>query len=619
WQTGLDRASTEFERELAAVKAQVDERHSGASGWFVGMWDAAVGMPAEITDRYTRAEGRFADTVHDLLIAISTEVNGVIASAQAVIASARTRLDELFASLPAELRDWAVGEKSTFTGQLDALGERTEQARTDFVTDVTERAVDAVADVQAKVEELRNQAKGVLGSVIDAIDAFLEDPARTILNGLLAVLGIPPAAFWALVEKISGVIDDLSKDPQRLVDNLVQGVREGFQAFFDHFPGHLAAGFWEWMFSGLKDRIAPPKDASPMSILSVLLQIMGLTWPRIRVLLVTHIGEKNVALIEKAWSIVTQLIQLGPDGVVQLVKDKLEPGAIVQAVLDAAIEFLVEKLVKSVALRIIGMLNPAGAVLQAIMLVYDVLNWIFTNAARIFTLVQTIVDGVADVIAGNLKAVSKAVERALAMLIVPVIDFFAELLGLGDLPEKVAEVVMKLQAAVMAVAEEVIVFLVEQAQRLMAALGLGGEKQSKEGADDELGEKQRFMAGTEMHSLWIETSGPTPVVMVASDRQTVRTFLEGVDTDAKKNGDQELVVKTAAALGALTSVEKEANKLDVPFDTAKTTKENYPDDSELEELEAKLADSVREVMIATGAVDVELVRAAIRSKLPLRG
>lgn len=624
WQAGLDRASTDFEQKLAKVKATVDERHEGVGGFFVAVWDAAVGMPEEITRAYSVAENDFADTVHHLLIGISTDVNAVVASAQAVIANARKRIDELFASLPAELREWAVGERAKFVGQLDGLTQRTDQARTAFVTEVTERAVDAVAEVQQKVEQLRAQAKGVLGELYDAIDAFLEDPARAIVNGLLTVLGIPPTAFWALVDKISGVIDDLSKDPQRLVDNLVQGVKEGFQAFFDHFPGHAAKGLWEWLFSGLKERIASPKDASPMSILSVLLQIMGLTWPRIRVLLVKHIGEKNVALIEKAWSIVSQLIQLGPDGVVQLVKDKLEPSAIVKAVLDAAIAFLIEKVVKNVALRIVGMLNPAGAVLQAVMLIYDVLNWIFTNAARIFTLVQTIVDGVADVIAGNLKAVSKAVEAALAMLIAPVIDFFAELLGLGDLPDKVAEVVQRLQEAVLTVVEQVIVFLVEQAQRLMKALGIDkGEK--KDGKDDELGEKQSFTDGKEGHSLWIAIAGASATVMVASEKQTLDSFLAGAPALAAQRSKEdqatvdELVGPTRTLLKA---VDKEADRLAPLLQAAKAAKAgtgDYPDDSQLEQMQRELAANVRKIMIATGAVDMNLVRAAVKGALESPG
>ena len=45
--------------------------------------------------------------------------------------------------------------------------------------------------------------------------------------------------------------------------------------------------------------------------------------------------------------------------------------------------------------------NPAGAIFQALEAIYRVLKWIFQNAARIFTLVETVVNGIADILAGN--------------------------------------------------------------------------------------------------------------------------------------------------------------------------------------------------------------------------
>ena len=48
------------------------------------------------------------------------------------------------------------------------------------------------------------------------------------------------------------------------------------------------------------------------------------------------------------------------------------------------------------------MLNPVGAIAQAIDLIYQVCAWVFRNAARIFRFVEAVVNGMADVIAGNI-------------------------------------------------------------------------------------------------------------------------------------------------------------------------------------------------------------------------
>ena len=80
--------------------------------------------------------------------------------------------------------------------------------------------------------------------------------------------------------------------------------------------------------------------------------------------------------------------------------------------------------------------NPVGAILKAIEAIYNIFKWVFDNAARIFTLIETIVNGIGDILSGNIAGMATAIENALTMLIAPIVDFFAELVGLGDLPQK---------------------------------------------------------------------------------------------------------------------------------------------------------------------------------------
>jgi hypothetical protein len=63
-----------------------------------------------------------------------------------------------------------------------------------------------------------------------------------------------------------------------------------------------------------------------------------------------------------------------------------------------------EAIITCVAARIIMMLNPAGAILQALEAIYQVLKWVIDNAARIFTLIEALVNGAAQILAGNAQA-----------------------------------------------------------------------------------------------------------------------------------------------------------------------------------------------------------------------
>ena len=51
----------------------------------------------------------------------------------------------------------------------------------------------AVDEVRAEIAELRKKAGGLVGRIVDAINRFIDDPVKFIIEGLLELLGIPPA------------------------------------------------------------------------------------------------------------------------------------------------------------------------------------------------------------------------------------------------------------------------------------------------------------------------------------------------------------------------------------------------------------------------------------------
>lgn len=523
WDTELERLSTEFRNHLNRVQSWIDDRHSGASGFVVGIWDAVTGLPGWVKKNYDDAEHAFGDGVCRVLVTIDADVSLVIAAAKARIQDARDETHQLFTDLPDDLKEWAASEEQRFQAQLEGLDRRTEQTRMGFVAEISQRAVTAVGDVQREIEELRQKAGGLIGRIVSAIEAFIDDPVRAIINGLLSLVGIAPASFWALVDRIAQVIDQIAEDPETFGNNLVEVLRMGFQLFFDHFDTHLMAAFWKWLFSRCGSvGVTVPRDASLSSIVTFVLSIMGITWPNIRKILVREVGERNVELIEKVWELVSILIRAGPEGIVTMIRERLAPEALVQAVLEAAVEITVELLVERVAVQLLSMLNPAGAVLQAIRLIYTVLKWIFENAARIFAFVETVVNAAVQILAGELASVAVLIENALASLLPVVIDLFMGLIGLGDLPQKVAQAIGQLQNLVLPVVETMIVTFISRGRALLASLGAGGGKREGDehgGDDGELGMTVRFRAGGEGHRLWVQVAGNAAHLMMASSAE----------------------------------------------------------------------------------------------------
>ncbi|MDI6912265.1 DNA/RNA non-specific endonuclease, partial [Nocardioides sp.] len=545
WDAEVERLSREFRSRLDEVQRWIDERHSGAGGFVVGLWDAVAGLPGWVTREYDDAERRFGDGVCDVLMSISADVASVISAAQALIQRARDRTHELFARLPADLQEWAAGEEQRFTAQLDGLSQRTEAARTSFVQEISTKAVTAVGEVQRQVEELRQRAGGLVGRIVAAIQAFIDDPVRAIINGLLTLVGIPAASFWALIDRIGQVVDQIADDPETFANNLVAALRLGFQGFFDRFGEHLAASFWRWLFSRCRRvGVTIPRDASIGSIITFILSVMGITWPRIRAILVRQVGPRAVEVVEKVWQLVSLLIQRGPDGVWEMLRERLTPEAIVEAVVQAAVDFAVQALIERVALRLLAMLNPAGAVLQAIELIWTVLKWVFENAAQIFTLVETIVNACAEIMAGNLAGVAQMVENGLAMLLPLVIDLLAGMIGLGDLPDQVADTIAELQAMVQPVLERVITELVTRGRALLAAIGVGGGAAGD--GDEEVGETVRFSGGGESHRLWVDAAASH--LMVASTPTPLQSRVAQWRTEVTQMPPEEEKKARAAAL-----------------------------------------------------------------------
>lgn len=610
WETGREILATEFKQDLKRVEDLIEERHSGVGGAFVSVWDDITGLPDWVTHDYDRAEKNFADGVCELIREISAEVNLVIATCEAIIAGARQRLTDLYTKdLPDSLKQWAQEQLGDFNKKLDGLSERVANTRDGFNRDLANRAAQAVQDVRQQIHELREAAKGLIGKIADAISAFIEDPIKFIIEGLLQLVGIPPASFWALVDKIGDAISAIADDPLGFAGNLLKALGKGFEQFFDRIGKHLLNGLLEWLFSGLGSvGVAIPSDFSLKSVITFVLQLMGISWARIRMLLVKHIGEQNVALIEKAFEIISTLVEKGPEGLFEMIKEQLDPQMILQMILDAAVDFLIDALIKAVTPRIIALFTPVGAIAQAIEAIYRVLKWIFENAARIFSLIETVVDGILDIVAGNISGMANAVETALAKLIPPVIDFLAGFVGLGDLPEKIAETIKGFQDWIFGILDRVIGWLAEKAKALLAKLGIG--KKDEEGSGDydgEIGKTVRFTAAGESHRLFVAVRGKDTVVMMASAERPLSEQLDEYERmagDLQEKKRDEVLAMIGQARAKLNDVDQQADDLakQVSNPERDQAKVDAQDDS-VEGGEQSLAQRVSQIREALGIDD----------------
>jgi hypothetical protein len=369
----------------------------------------------------------------------------------------------------------------------------------------------------------------------------------------------------------------------------MKGIGQGFSQFFDNFAEHMIRGFLSWLLGDLKD-VQIPKEISVKSIITFFLQLMGITWPNIRKILAKKIGEKNVALIEKVYSLITMLMDQGPQGIYEMIKDKLDPQSIVDQVVQMAVDYMVTAIAKQVAVRVALLFNPAGAIIQAIEAIYRVLKWVFQNAAKIFTLIETIVNGLADIISGNIGGFAKAVERGLEMLIAPVLGFIADYFSLGDLPQMVAKQIKSFREWILGKIEAGFDWLIAKGKALLAALGIGKKEKDKKGGSegelDAIGENVAFAAAGESHHLWVERHGANGVLMVASAKQPLEKFFASPKVKAalKFHQGKQLPSDIANAQAMLSKTDHDLDALAIEIENIKKEKEVDPKGSEGDKL-----------------------------------
>jgi hypothetical protein len=159
-----------------------------------------------------------------------------------------------------------------------------------------------------------------------------------------------------------------------------------------------------------------------------------------------------------------------------------------------------------------------------------------------------------------------AVEGALARLIAPVIDFLAGYAGLGDLPEKIADVIRGLQDWVMGIVDRVVGFIAGQAQRLLGALGIGGGEEGGPDADtaSAVGATVPVVTDDESHTMFFEADGNQAVLYVRSGKKKLATWLtdwKGRVSELPPDAQAEANRLIALIEGKLTEVQSDATSI----------------------------------------------------------
>jgi hypothetical protein len=565
---------------VAVFEKDVQAMYDANPGWF----GSNILGKDSLSDKeiYERATKKFQENMAAPIENVALMVEQKLNEAVVEIKKGKTKNDEYKANQSVEVQKIADDIFMSVGNKYDELEQQVESKQDEIADAISEQFKAAAATLDKKFEELKEANKSWLDKAFDAVVGVIK-----------AILEIKDALV-NLLSAVVEAIDAIISDPIGFLSNLLDGVSQGLNNFLSNFlTKHLPGGLLKWLTGTLGGvGINIPEDIfSLKGIFSLVMQVLGLSWDYIRSKGVKLLGEPVMKALETGFEMFVIFREKGLEGVWEYLKEKFND--LKEKVIDEIQNMVFEKVVEAGIKWLIGLSNPVGAFIKAALAIIDMAKFFFQKAKDMIALVSAITQSILNIARGNIAFVAVAVENALASIIPLAIGFLASLLGIGDLADKVKAIITKIRLRI----DQAIDALIDKAKAFGKSILnkiQGKDKTPTQKNDDiakgnlkdsEVGEVEKFTAAGESHKLWIDTSGGTPKIMVASTVSALESKLIAWENKAdekqktwihKARGQEKIIERDAKkAQTAKDKFEKENNEANKKaFEEADKTVEN---------------------------------------------
>jgi len=535
--------------------------------------DAALGLPDEVNVFYTQGRAVFTKSMDALIDRVAALVEKRLAEAKAEVAAGQAEIKAYVSSLPANLQAAGKTAETAVNDRFKELEEGIESKKNEIAAGLAQKYKEAFDKADEALKQMQEENKGLVAGFLEKLGEIV----KALMEFKAKLLG--------LLKKGMETIQLILDDPIGFLGNLIAAVKGGFNAFVGNIWTHLKAGFFKWLLGPLAAAgIALPADLSLMSIFKLVLDVLGITYPKLRAKAVKLIGETAVTVIEKLAEYVQALFTGGVAKLWEQVKADLS--SLKDMVIGAIQDWLIETVVKQAVTKVVSMFNPAGAIIQAILAIYNVVMFVIEKAQQIMALVEAVINSVHAIATGAIGGAISWIEKSLAAAIPVVIGFLARLLGLSGITEKIVAFIKKVQAKVDAAIDKVIGKIVGVLKKAFGAI--------KAGAKKVLGWWKKKLAIGGGHNLMFEGTGKSARLVIRSAPQKPSEFLadqadeRGVKDPEKKTGVAGVVpleAKVKVSQDALAKIDDDPNKA---TDLAAGGKQAEKADAEMAKLDTSL-------------------------------
>ncbi len=385
----------------------------------------------------------------------------------------------------------------------------------------------------------------------------------TVIDLLKIIVEVVAPGAMPYIAKAGAAFNKILKNPVGFVQTLVRAGKLGLTQFAGNFLTHLKASLIGWLTGAMGGAgVYIPQGFSLSELLKFVLSVLGLTWGHLRPRLVALSSETVVATLEEGFSLVKTLVKEGPAAAWQQLVESLTN--LKDMVIDQVMAFVKGKIVEVAITKLAMMLSPAGALIQAIISIYNTVMFFIERLQQIAAVAASFIDSIATIAAGNVGPAANRVEKTMAGLLTLVISFLARFAGFGKVATVVNNLIAKVRAPVFKAFDRVAGWIIEQAKKLGKLL-MGKDKKPVPPAkgdnptDGELGKKVSFSAPDGGHKLWIDVKGGSADVMMASTPKKLTEHLKDFKKSAK-DLDEPDKGNVLAAIGAATPIAKKIEK-----------------------------------------------------------
>ena len=438
-----------------------------------------------------------------------------------------------------------------------------------------QRAYEVIQQGWTRLNITWEYVQGLLRRMVDAIEwlhpidsaqrmaAILEEPARrvrdfalstgssvleVIFDAAMSLLGPRAQRVSDILKRARAAFTTIIQNPGAFVGHLMDALKQGFRQFGGHILQHLGQGLITWLTGALSSAgIQLPAQWDFRGVLSIVLQVLGLTWNSIRTKLVRAIGERAVAIAETAMPFLVTLVRQGPAAAWQQLLQYI--GNVRDTVINGIQEFVRNTVVMTAIERVATLLVPGGAIIEAIRTIYNGIMFVLDQMDRLIAMVDTVVTSLGRIAAGQIGEAANAVEQTLANAVPLVIDLLARLLHLDGLPARIREIIRNVHARVDAALDRLVAWIVERARAVIARV-----QQTASNIAAWWRARLSFQVENESHAVYLDGEPQHPRVMVSSAPQTIEEYLASSHPAAQQTA-------RITAYNAVQAALREVNRL----------------------------------------------------------